>query len=108
MPAFLPRQFAASINIARGAAYPWWGGALYKGPDENVVGYRVRTCEPKIGGGCQTTGAGRIACATEELTWAKTERNQVTPEIAAEHGLMAEEYAIQKILARPNYTELNF
>src|SRR5579862_8546924 len=33
---------------------------------------------------------------------------QVTPEIAAEHGLTAEEYArIQKILARdPNYTEL--
>ncbi len=33
---------------------------------------------------------------------------QVTPEIAAEHGLTAEEYArVQKILARdPNYTEL--
>src|ERR1700757_4632784 len=33
---------------------------------------------------------------------------QVTPEIAAEHGLTAEEYArIQKILVRdPNYTEL--
>ena len=33
---------------------------------------------------------------------------QVTPEIAAEHGLTAEEYArIQKILGRdPNYTEL--
>ena len=33
---------------------------------------------------------------------------QVTPEIAAEHGLTAEEYArIQGILGRdPNYTEL--
>src|ERR1700723_4475817 len=63
-----------------------------------------------VGAACYG-GTCRVACATEEqdlMQKAVQSEIHVTPEIAAEHGLTAEEYArIQKILGRdPNYTEL--
>src|ERR1700729_4178453 len=63
-----------------------------------------------VGAACYG-GTCRVACATEEqdlMQKAVQSEIHVTPEIAAEHGLTAEEYArIQKILERdPNFTEL--